>query len=156
MNLTLFRTPFRTYFATSPISDSILNMKTNVLEVAKPMAFIVSRDRAKAKAFYAGVLGFALTGEDDFAAVFDMNGTMLRISTVREHTPPPHTVLGWEVQDIAATVHALGAAGVKFTVYDGFGQDPLGIWTAPGSGDQVAWFLDPDGNNLSLTQFARG
>ena len=68
---------------------------------------------------------------------------------------PPHTVLGWQVQDIAAAVLALSAMGVKFTIYDGFGQDHLGIWTAPGSCDQVAWFLDPDGNNLSLTQFAR-
>jgi catechol 2,3-dioxygenase-like lactoylglutathione lyase family enzyme len=129
-------------------------MKTEILEAAKPMGFIVSRDRAKAKAFYGDVLGFDLTGEDDFAAVFDMNGTMLRISTVRDHVPAPHTVLGWAVQDIAAAVHRLSATGVRFTIYDGFGQDHLGIWTAPGSGDQVAWFLDPDGNNLSLTQFA--
>ena len=128
-------------------------MDTRFAASAKPMTFIVTRDRAKAKAFYGGVLGFALTGEDDFAAVFDMNGTMLRISTVSNHSPPAHTVLGWDVPDIAATVRVLSAKGVKFTIYEGFGQDELGIWKAPGSSNRVAWFLDPDGNNLSLTQF---
>jgi len=117
------------------------------------MSFIVTRDRAKAKGFYGGVLGFSLASEDEFAAVFDMNGTMLRISTVKDHSPPGHTVLGWEVPDIAATVRALSTKGVRFTIYEGFGQDELGVWTAPGAGARVAWFLDPDGNNLSLTQF---
>jgi catechol 2,3-dioxygenase-like lactoylglutathione lyase family enzyme len=117
------------------------------------MSFLVTRDRAKAKAFYEGILGFALTSEDEFAAVFDMNGTMLRVSTVADHVPQAYTVLGWAVPDIVAAVRALGAKGVKFTIYEGFGQDELGIWQAPGSGDRVAWFLDPDGNNLSLTQF---
>jgi len=121
--------------------------------LAKTMTFIVTRDRAKAKAFYTGILGFSLVSEDDFAAVFDLNGTMLRISTVPNHKPAVHTVLGWEVPDIVETVKSLTAKGIKFTVYEGFGQDSLGIWQAPGSTNRVAWFLDPDGNNLSLTQF---
>jgi catechol 2,3-dioxygenase-like lactoylglutathione lyase family enzyme len=120
---------------------------------AKAMSFIVTRDRAAAKAFYGEVLGFALTGEDDFAAVFDLNGTMLRISTMPDHVAQPHTVLGWEVADIAAVVRALRERGVPFNVYDGFGQDELGIWTAPASKAKVAWFKDPDGNVLSLAQF---
>lgn len=89
------------------------------------------------------------------AAAFDMNGTMLRISTVANHAPWAHTVLSWEVPDILAAVRAPTSAGIRFTIYDGFGQDQLGIWRRPGGGDQVAWFLDADGNNLSLTQFAR-
>jgi catechol 2,3-dioxygenase-like lactoylglutathione lyase family enzyme len=120
---------------------------------AKAMTFIVTRDRDVAKRFYGDTLGFALVSEDPFAAVFDLNGTMLRISTLKDHKPGQHTVLGWEVDDIEAAVKALVAKGVTFNVYDGFGQDALGIWTAPGSSNKVAWFLDPDGNNLSLTQF---
>jgi predicted enzyme related to lactoylglutathione lyase len=119
---------------------------------ARPMAFIVTRDRARAKAFYGETLGFAFTYEDDFAAVFDLNGTMLRISTVSDHVAAPHTVLGWEVADIAQAAGALRDRGVAFTIYDGFGQDALGIWSAPGSGSKVAWFTDPDGNVLSLAQ----
>jgi hypothetical protein len=45
----------------------------------------------------------------------------------------------------------LATADIEF---EGLGQDAVGVWTAPG-GDRVAWFRDPDGNVLSLTQFAR-
>jgi len=76
-------------------------------------------------------LGFEVLSEDPFATVFDLNGTQLRISEVSGHQPPPHTVLGWEVPDIEASVKALKAKDTN----------------------RVAWFLDPDGNNLSLTQF---
>jgi catechol 2,3-dioxygenase-like lactoylglutathione lyase family enzyme len=119
---------------------------------AKVMAFIVTRDRERAKAFYGGVLGFRLVHEDAFAAVFDLNGTMLRVSTVENHVAQPHTVLGWEVADIAETARVLRDQGIAFTIYDGFGQDELGIWSAPGSNAKVAWFADPDGNVLSLAQ----
>lgn len=129
-------------------------MNTAMPAAAKAITFVVTRDREAAKRFYSETLGFKQTHEDPFAVVFDLNGTMLRISTVPDHKPPVHTVLGWDIPDIAATVTALTGRGVKFNIYDGFGQDALGIWTAPG-GDRVAWFHDPDGNNLSLTQFAR-
>lgn len=119
---------------------------------AKVMTFICTRDREKSKAFYRDVLGFKLTHEDDFAAVFDLDGTMLRVSTVPDFKPHPHTALGWQVPDIAAAAKALSAKGVTFNIYDGFGQDALGIWSAPGSKAKVAWFNDPDGNVLSLAQ----
>jgi catechol 2,3-dioxygenase-like lactoylglutathione lyase family enzyme len=124
----------------------------SILGSAKAGCFIATCDRAKAKAFYGGVLGFPQVHEDDFAVVYDMNGTKLRVSTVKDHKPAMQTVLGWEVQDIMAAVTALTAKGVAFNRYPGFEHDALGIWTAPGSTNKVAWFLDPDGNNLSLAQ----
>jgi catechol 2,3-dioxygenase-like lactoylglutathione lyase family enzyme len=130
------------------------SMSTALFAAAKAITFIVTRDREAAKRFYGETLGFKQIHEDQFAVVFDLNGTMLRISTVPDHKPPMHTVLGWDIPDIVATVTALRGKGVKFNVYEGFGQDALGIWTAPDSRDRVAWFHDPDGNNLSLTQFA--
>src|SRR5262245_23625711 len=120
---------------------------------AKAMTFIVTRDRGKAKSFYGDPLGLALMQEDDFAAVFDLNGTKLRISEVADHAPQSHTVLGWEVADISETAKALRGKGIAFNRYDGLAQDELGIWTAPGGAAKVAWFSDPDGNVLSLTQF---
>ena len=120
---------------------------------AKAISFIITRDRAKSIPFYRDVLGFKFVSEDNFAAVFDMNGTMLRISTLKDFQPGQHTVLGWDVPDIVAVVTALTAKGVKFNIYDGFGQDKLGIWNSPAGDAKVAWFNDPDGNNLSLTQF---
>jgi catechol 2,3-dioxygenase-like lactoylglutathione lyase family enzyme len=85
--------------------------------------------------------------------VFDANGTMLRVTPVGKHNPAPFTVLGWEVESIEATVKRLQSAGVEFQRYAGLNEnDPLGIWTAPG-GARIAWFHDPDGNVLSLTEF---
>jgi catechol 2,3-dioxygenase-like lactoylglutathione lyase family enzyme len=83
----------------------------------KVITFIVTRDRARAKAFYGDTLGFAAVSEDMFATVFDLNGIQLRISEVSGHQPAPHTVLGWEVPDIEASVKALRAKGITFTVY---------------------------------------
>lgn len=123
-----------------------------ILISAKVSILLVTRDRARAKDFYGNILGFPQTHEDDFAVVFDLNGTQLRISTVTDYVPQPHTVLGWEVPDIVATIRTLKGKGVAFNVYDGFGQDEMAVWSAPGSGDKVAWFNDPDGNVLSLTQ----
>lgn len=77
---------------------------------------------------------------------------MLRVTAVSEVSRASYTVLGWRVTDIEATVQDLTAKGVAFKTYDGMDQDETGIWTTPG-GDKVAWFADPDGNTLSLTQF---
>jgi len=122
-------------------------------EGAKTMSFIVTRDRDAAKKFYGEALGFRLIDEDNFAAVFDLNGTMLRVTTLKTHQPQKHTVLGWEVPDIVAAVRTLRGRGIVFEKYPGLEFDEHGIWTPPGSSTKVAWFLDPDGNNLSLTQF---
>jgi len=120
---------------------------------AKVMTFICTFDRDRSKAFYGGILGFTQTHEDDSAVVFDLNGTMLRVSEAPGFKPAEHTVLGWEVTDIVDMVKALRLKGVKFNFYEGFGQDELDIWTVPGRTTRVAWFEDPDGNVLSLTQF---
>jgi predicted enzyme related to lactoylglutathione lyase len=125
---------------------------SSVLGSSKIMAFLVTRDRPRAQAFYRDTLGIRLISEDPYALVFDAHGTMLRISQVPEWTPPRHTVLGWEVSDIVATVEALGKAGVKLERYSFMQQDERGIQTFPG-GARVAWFQDPDGNTLSVTQF---
>ena len=115
------------------------------------VAFAASADLSRARAFYEGVLGLPVLDQDDFACVFDANGTMLRVTAVREVSPAGYTVLGWRVADIEAAVRGLSARGVAFSRFDGMDQDDNGIWTSPG-GSKVAWFTDPDGNVLSLTQ----
>jgi catechol 2,3-dioxygenase-like lactoylglutathione lyase family enzyme len=102
--------------------------------------------------FYERVLALPLGPQDDFATVYDLGATTLRITAIDDFKPGPHPVLGWHVADIAATVGDLTAKGVTFTIYPGFGQDQLGIWTSPDGSAKVAWFNDPDGNVLSLTQ----
>ncbi len=126
------------------------------LDDARLIAFVPTTDLPRARAFYAATLGLQVTDESPYACVFDANGTTLRLTPVRKLSKVRYTVLGWGVADIASTVAALTAAGVAFVSYRGMDVDEAGIWTAPG-GDRVAWFEDPDGNLLSVTQFmARG
>jgi catechol 2,3-dioxygenase-like lactoylglutathione lyase family enzyme len=122
-----------------------------ILEAAKPALIICTRDRARATAFYRDTLGLTVAYEDSFAAVFSTGGVPLRVSVVSDFTPHEHTILGFNVPDVAATVKALREKGVTFNIYPGFNQDELGIFTAPGGIVRVAWFKDPDGNVLSVT-----
>ena len=95
-----------------------------------------------------------MVSEDDFAVTFALaGGAQLRLTDLPGHQAMGHTVLGWAVSDIGAAVAELRGKGVTFKVYDGFGQDVDGIWSPPGGRTKVAWFCDPDGNVLSLTQF---
>ena len=122
-----------------------------VLEAAKPAIIICTRDRARATAFYRDTLGLPVVYEDNFAAVFSIGGVTLRVSLVPDFTPHGHTILGFHVPDVLATVKALREKSVSFNIYPRFSQDDSGIWTAPGGTVRVAWFKDPDGNVLSVT-----
>lgn len=116
------------------------------------IAFIPTRNPARAKEFYEQTLGLRLVSDElPFALVFDVHGIMLRVTAVKELTPAPYTVLGWRVPDIAEAAQALDAAGVAFQRYPGLEQDGSGVWASPG-GAKVAWFKDPDGNTLSISQ----
>jgi predicted enzyme related to lactoylglutathione lyase len=116
------------------------------------IAFVPTMDMSKARPFYEKTLGLPMEGESPVACAFRANGVLLRVIVVEQLTPFAFTLLGWNVEDIAATVGALTARGVAFDRFDGVEQDELGVWKSPG-GALVAWFKDPDGNTLSLTQF---
>lgn len=118
-----------------------------------PILFSATSDPDKARAFYEQIMGFALVDENPFSLEFDAEGTMLRVQKTQEFTPLPFTLLGWRVDDIAAKVDELVARGAVFEKFDFMEQDERGIWTAP-DGAKVAWFKDPDGNTLSLSEFA--
>jgi len=122
-----------------------------MLQNEKLVAFVPVRDAGRARVFYHDMLGLRQVSEDRFAVVFDVGGTHLRATLVGEFQPQRFTVLGWEVPDAAAAARRLSAAGVRFERYPGMEQDELGLWSAPG-GARVAWFRDPDGNVLSITQ----
>jgi len=122
-----------------------------ILESAKPAIVICTRDRVRATAFYRDILGLPLAYEDKFAAVFTFGGTTLRVSVVTDFTPHEHTILGFGVPDVSATVRALHEKGLAFKFLPEFNHDELGVWTVPGGKVKVAWFNDPDGNVLSVT-----
>jgi len=119
------------------------------------VTFLLTTKPEEATAFYRDTMGGRYVRDDGFALVFDLGGVMLRIGRVPEFTPVQNTVLGWEVEAIGAEVARLEAKGVGFERYEGMGQDAQGICTFP-NGDKVAWFKDPDGNVLSLSQHQEG
>jgi catechol 2,3-dioxygenase-like lactoylglutathione lyase family enzyme len=115
------------------------------------VAFIPTTDFAKARAFYEGIIGLSVVQSDNFALVMDANGLMVRITKVDSFTPQPFTILGWEVHNVAQMRERLKAKGIELERYPNLKQDAAGIWTSP-SGAKVAWFKDPDGNVLSISQ----
>ncbi|MGA8162079.1 MAG: VOC family protein [Acidobacteriaceae bacterium] len=119
------------------------------------VTFLLTTKPEEATAFYRDTMGCRYVRDDGFALVFDLGGVMLRIGRVPDFAPPQNTVLGWEVDAIGAEVSRLEARGVRFERYENMGQDAQGICTFP-TGDRVAWFRDPDGNVLSLSQHALG
>ena len=124
-----------------------------MLADCKAVAFVNVLDLDRARAFYEGDLGLTVLMQDGFAVMAEAGGVPVRIALAPERQAAPHTVLGFQVEDIAGKVQALKARGVTFERYAFLGeaQDGEGVWTAP-SGAKVAWFKDPDGNLLSLAQ----
>lgn len=124
-----------------------------MLASGKLTGFVPTADYDKARAFYEGKLGFEFVSLDQFALVVSVGGHNIRIAKVPNLAPLPATILGWEVDDIVAVAKWLAERGIVLEKYP-FAQDrELGIWTAPG-GARVAWFKDPDGNILSVSQHA--
>jgi catechol 2,3-dioxygenase-like lactoylglutathione lyase family enzyme len=125
-----------------------------VLGAMDVVAFVPSKNPTKARAFYEGVLGLRFVTEDPFAVVLDANGVMIRVadvSSVKGFKPASYTILGWLVDDIAGTVKLLSNKGVQFERFAWMEQDSLGVWNSP-NGAKIAWFKDPEGNVLSVTQ----
>ena len=123
----------------------------NMLADKKLKAFVPTIKPEEAKSFYKDVLGLKLLSQDDYALEFESNGTLLRVTIVQELKPQAFTVLGWNVDDIVSIIKSLNDENIFCEKYDFFEQNDLGIWTSP-NGSKVAWFKDPDGNVLSLTE----
>ncbi len=121
-----------------------------MLQDAKLMAFVAIRDEKQATDFYSGILGLKKISADSFAVVFDSGGVTLRAALTKEITEGKYTVLGWQVRGIEDIVRGLTAKGIAFERYGFIQQDELGIWNA--GTDKVAWFKDPFGNLLSVSE----
>ncbi len=116
-----------------------------------PISFIATVNSVESRYFYETVLSLLCLSDDSFALVFDLGGTTLRIQKVESIPEVNYTVLGWEVVNIRKCVDELSKKGVRFEKFSQLPQDELGVWCAP-NGALVAWFRDPDGNTLSLTE----
>ena len=122
-----------------------------MLKSGKMIGFVLTKDYERARAFYEGTIGFQFISLDQFALVMNTGKNMIRIVKDKKFTPLQSTVLGWEVENIEAIVAGLKEQGVTFEDYPFIEDRELRIWNAPGGG-KVAWFKDPDGNVLSVSQ----
>ncbi len=122
-----------------------------MLANSKLIGFVATARPEEARRFYGTILGLSLVEEGPFALVFTANETLLRVQKVGSVAKIPYTALGWEVSDIEGVVGRLVEQGVTLERYDGLPQNELGIWRTP-DGSSVAWFQDPDGNTLSITE----
>lgn len=122
-----------------------------MLSSGKLIGFVPTKNSKRAREFYEGKLGFRFVSDDQFALVMQAGESMIRIVKGAKFTPVQYTVMGWEVKDVEAMVKWLNKRGVTFEKYPFVEDQKLGIWTTP-NGDKVAWFKDPDGNVLSLSQ----
>lgn len=122
-----------------------------MLASGKIVGFVLTKDYDQARAFFEGKLGLQFVSVDQYALVMRAGGNVIRIAKVQDFTPARSTVLGWEVQNIEEVVTRLRERGVTFEKYPFVQDRELGIWTTP-AGDKVAWFKDPAGNILSVSQ----
>jgi len=122
-----------------------------MLDTGKMIGFVLTKDYDASRAFYEGKLGFEFVSLDQFALVVKVGGHMVRIVKMQDFQPLRSTVLGWEVANIEAVVDWLTSRGVETEKYPFVQDKDRGIWSAPG-GAKVAWFKDPDGNVLSVSQ----
>lgn len=118
----------------------------------RAVSFIQVAEQDRALGFYCDTLGLSLQRSDAHGDFLVAGESLVRLTALADYKPRPHPVFGWDVDDIVATVRTLRERGVRFTIYDGLGQDDLGVWRSPDGKAQVAWFNDPDGNVLSLSQ----
>jgi predicted enzyme related to lactoylglutathione lyase len=124
------------------------------LATAKSVAFVYVADRAQGVSFYRDTIGLTHVSTDDFGDAFEFGAGLMRLTPMPDWTAGPHPVIGWEVTDIDASVAALNAKGIAMTIYEGMGMDANGIWRAPDGHAALAWFADPEGNCLMLSQHA--
>jgi catechol 2,3-dioxygenase-like lactoylglutathione lyase family enzyme len=123
------------------------------LAEASLQTLVWSSNIARSEQFYSDILGLPLIGTSHGALVYRVGQGSLRVSPVQSTTSSEHTVVGFEVGDVAGAVAGLTSKGVSFERFPGFAHDEAGVWAAP-DGTKVAWFRDPDGNLISLVRYA--
>lgn len=109
-------------------------------------------DLAKARTFYGETLGVKVI-DNGMGLMLDVTGgAPVFVYDKPNHVPAGFTVLNFEVADIDQAVDELVAAGVEIQKYPGTHQDEKGIarGKAADRGPDIAWFLDPAGNILSV------
>ena len=121
-----------------------------LLDDAAMVGFVPTKDAEKARAFYEGILGFTVASDNQWVMSFQSGEQRIMLQKGAKEAPLQRTIVGWEVRGIEDVVRKLSNAGVEFMRVQWVEQDELGIWKSPDG--KVAWFKDPDGNTLSVSE----
>ena len=119
-------------------------------------------DLERARRFYAEQLGLEPSEERPGGLLYSGPEGVFALFESAGAASGDHTQMGWEVQDIEATVADLRARGVVFEEYDLPGlrtvngiADIEGNYPSKGTGERGAWFRDSEGNMLGIGQPVR-
>jgi len=111
-------------------------------------------DVDESRRFYQDVLGLEVSTNE--MGILDIalpaGGAHVLVYPKDDHVPAVFTILNFAVDDIDRAIDELEAAGVSLERYEGMPQDERGVMRgkAVGQGPDIAWFLDPSGNILSV------
>ena len=118
-----------------------------------------AQDLARARAFYAEKLGLEPIEERPGGLLYQCGGGVFALFTSAGASSGTFTQMGWEVDDLAATVAELRSRGIVFEEVDVPGlktvdgiADVAGNYPSKGSGERAAWFRDSEGNMLGIGQ----
>jgi catechol 2,3-dioxygenase-like lactoylglutathione lyase family enzyme len=117
-----------------------------------PVSFLAASNPNVSISFYQNILGLEFIQNNGFSLIFKLNDHEIRIQLVEKFQPHNFTAFGFKVENIENKIRELMAKGITFEQYDFIQQDELKIWQTE-DGAKIAWFKDPDGNILSLSQF---
>jgi catechol 2,3-dioxygenase-like lactoylglutathione lyase family enzyme len=119
---------------------------------ARLIATIPVRDSARARAFYTDVLGFEVADESEAGTLLRAaGGAQILLYPRPGSEAPAHTLAGFEVDDLEATIAELTGRGVAFADYDLPGLRTVDHVARIGP-ERAAWFTDSEGNVLSVSE----
>jgi catechol 2,3-dioxygenase-like lactoylglutathione lyase family enzyme len=121
-----------------------------------------AQDLSRARRFYAEKLGLEPAEERPGGLLYHCGAGSFALFQSAGAASGTHTQMGWEVEDLAATMAVLRSRGVVFEEYDLPGietrdgvADIVGNYPSKGRGERGAWFRDSEGNLLGIGQPVR-
>ena len=131
-----------------------------MLEDTKVAARIPAQDLQRARSFYAKKLGLEPSEERPGGLLYRCGEGEFALFESAGAASGDHTQMGWEVEDIEATVEWLRGRGVVFEEYDfpglrtvnGIAEVTGNYPSKGGVGEKAAWFRDNEGNLFGIGQ----
>ena len=126
----------------------------SVADAGAVATMIAAADLARAKAWYAGKLGFEPVQEfEDIVVNYKSGSSQFSVYKTEFAGTAKNTVGIWRFEGVRPEVERLRARGVVFEDYD-FGPEGKTVdgVLSDEQGNVIAWFKDSEGNILGLTE----